>query len=136
MAIATDIDLTQYMQTPEGARRFRDWAVANPDLWIENILNCSLWTIPKLIAKAVFTQKQDGSTTRVCVPACASVGKSHLAARVALAFFYNFRPCTVITTAPTMRQVGEILWREIAQAWSMARFNMGGELKQTRIDVD
>lgn len=132
MTTQTIPDLT----LPENARKFRDWAVAYPDIWIENILGCSMWSTPKLIARAVFHQKADGATTRVCVASCTSVGKSHTAARIAICFLYNFKPCTVITTAPTYRQVEEILWREISSAWASARFALGGNLKQTKIEIE
>jgi len=133
MAVQTIPDLTQ----PENAKYFvREWAIAHPDEWIENILGCSMWTIPKLITRAVFRKKSDGATTRVVVPSCTSSSKSHTAARIAIAFLYNFYPSTVITTAPTYRQVEEILWREIANSWSGARFALGGELKQTKMELD
>jgi len=131
MTTKTSPELT----TPEEAEKIRAWARAYPDEWIENILNCSMWSIPKLIARAVFRKSPHGATTRVVVPSCTSTSKSHTAARIAIAFLYNFMPSTVITTAPTYRQVESILWREIGAAWGQARFNMGGELKQTRIDL-
>lgn len=142
MAIATpeldfitpDLDFT----TPEGIDEYAKWGRTSPDEWIETILNCSMWTIPKLIARAVFHRKTDGATTRVVVPSCTSAGKSHTAARIAIAFLNLYTPSTVITTAPTFRQVESILWKEIGTAYANARMAMyrGGDVKQTKIDID
>lgn len=122
------------LETPEGAAKLRAWGRAHPDLWIENILNCSMWSTPKAIVRAVFKYKAD-STTRVVVASATSTSKSHTAARAAVAFLYLFVPSTVITTAPTFRQVESILWREIRAAWTNARFPLGGDPKLTRIDL-
>lgn len=101
----------------------------HPDLWIEEYLGCSMWSKPKEIARAVFEHP------RVAVASCSAVSKSHTSARVGVAFLYLFPPATVITTAPTFRQVESILWREIRQAWGGAKVELGGTLKQTEIHL-
>lgn len=117
------------VDTPEDARKIVEWGRANPDLWIEELLNCSMWDIPKRIARSTF------HNPRTAVSSCTSSSKSHTAGRVALAFLYLYEPSTVITTAPTFRQVESILWREIKSAWSGAKVNLGGTLKQVSIDI-
>ncbi len=126
-----ELDLT----TPEGALAYREWGQKFPDLWIENLLNCSMWDIPRAIARSVF-DRSGGQTKRTVCASCTSTSKSHTAARVGLAFLYTFYPSTVITTAPTFRQVESILWREIRAAWTGARYNMGGDIKLTSIHLE
>ncbi len=127
MAQASEvIDIT----TPEGAKWVTEQGKKFPDLWIENYLNCDMWTLPKLIVRAVF------EFSRVAVASCSSTSKSHTAARVAIAFLYLYgNKCTVITTAPTYRQVESILWREIRSAWADAKVNLGGDLKTVGIQL-
>lgn len=115
--------------TPEEANFINDKGKQYPDLWIENYLGCSMWSLPKLIARSTF------NNPRTAVSSCSSTSKSHTAARVALAFLYTHSPSTVITTAPTFRQVESILWREIRAAWADAKVNLGGELKATGIQL-
>ncbi len=61
---------------------------------------------------------------RVSVKSGHGVGKSCIAGAAALWFLYTHIPSKVITTAPTERQVKEILWREIR-----ARHALSGVLK-------
>jgi len=122
------------VETPEGAAKLRAWGRAYPDLWIENILGCSMWDTPRQIARSVFNMDGGHSRRTVCASST-STSKSHTAARIAVAFLFNFVPSTVITTAPTFRQVESILWRELRSAWTGARFNLGGDIKLTRIDM-
>jgi len=100
-----------------------------PDAWIEDYLGCSMWSIPKLIARSVFHRP------RTVVASCSSASKSHTAARIALAFLYLNYPATVITTAPTFRQVESILWREIRSAFSNSRIVLGGDIQTTGIKI-
>lgn len=63
------------------------------------------------------------------------VGKSFLSARLCLWYLYSFPNSKVITTAPTMRQVEDILWREIRAAKAHSRIQLGGHYTQTSIDL-
>lgn len=55
---------------------------------------------------------------------------THLAARIALWFLCSFKPSKVITTAPTLRQVKDLLWSELRNAHKKAIIPIGGELLQ------
>jgi phage terminase large subunit len=57
---------------------------------------------------------------RVTVRSAHGVGKSWMAACAALWFLYTREPVAVLTTAPTHRQVKEILWREIRRLHAAA----------------
>ena len=66
-----------------------------------------------------------------------SVSKTYTAARIALWFLYCYGPmATVITTAPTEKQVSEVLWRDINLAHSQARIPLGGDISTKKLNLD
>jgi len=65
---------------------------------------------------------------RVAVHSGHATGKSFVAAAVAMWFLHSFKPSKVITTAPTWRQVNEILWSEIRVAHANALVPLGSYL--------
>lgn len=69
------------------------------------------------------------------VRSCHASGKTRDAADIALWFLYSFPNSKVITTAPTFRQVEDVLWREIRSAKSRARIQLGGHYTNTSIDL-
>jgi hypothetical protein len=72
---------------------------------------------------------------RVAVRACHGVGKTKVAAWVAIWFLYCHRNSKVITTAPTWHQVENLLWREIHAAHATSRIPLGGKVLQTQIEL-
>lgn len=112
------------------AHRFLTLSKAHPEFWVEEVLDCKLWGKQREILAAVM------ESPRVVVRSCEASGKSFVAACAALYFIYNFSPATVITTAPTFRQVQSILWREIAQRYGMARIKLDGKLTDVKLDIE
>src|SRR5712671_5200377 len=80
---------------------------ALPDLWLQHVSGETPWEKQREIMQAVVRY------TRVAVASANSCGKTFIAARIAAWFLYLYKHSIVITTAPTDRQVSEILWREI-----------------------
>lgn len=76
---------------------------------------------------------------RVTVRSCHGIGKSWLASRAAMWFLFAFQPSVVLTTAPTFRQVEEVLWREIRSAYSKAKQlnapGLGGRMGHTKYNL-
>ena len=72
---------------------------------------------------------------RTAVKAGHSVSKSYTAARLALWFLVCHPPATVVTTAPTEKQVMDVLWREIAAAHAGSRIPIGGNLSGLKLDL-
>lgn len=101
-----------------------------PTLWIQQVFNCVLHSLQSQIAESVM------KNPRTSVRSCSNSGKSFIAARTALCFLYNYRPSIVITTAPTFRQVEDILWREIAVAHGSATIKLDGIPKQVGLTLD
>jgi hypothetical protein len=72
---------------------------------------------------------------RTVVPAGHSVSKTFTAGQLAVWFMSCFPPATVITTAPTDKQVEHLLWREIRQAHANARIPLGGKMSTKKWDL-
>ena len=66
--------------------------------------------------------------TRTSVRSCHGVGKTWSAADIVLWFLCCFVPSSVVSTAPTARQVRDILWKEIATQYDRAKKPLGGRL--------
>lgn len=73
---------------------------------------------------------------RVSVAACYASGKTFTAACLVLWWMYTRRPAMVVTTAPTFRQVKNVLWREIKKLHRKARRRLPGRVLQTQIEIN
>lgn len=69
------------------------------------------------------------------VRSCHGAGKTYTAARAALWFLQCFPGAVVITTAPSTRQVKELLWRQIRGAFENSKVDLLGRLMTTQIDI-
>ena len=101
----------------------------SPTFFVNNVLGTGLWEKQVEIAESI---KKNRYTT---VRACHDVGKTYVAARIALWFLYSHPRSIVVTTAPTMRQVENLLWRELRAAHENALEDLGGEPLKTRLDI-
>ncbi len=117
------------LPTAEQARDLIQRGQSDPVWWSLNVLGVNLWPKQSEIIEAVRDHK------RVSVRSSDGVGKSFTASVVALWYLYNFPPATVITTAPTFRQVESILWREIAGRVSGSLYPLGGKLTSTGLEL-
>lgn len=59
-----------------------------------------------------------------------------LAARLALWFLFCFKPSKVISTAPTSRQVKDLLWKELRTAHLRSKIPLGGTLLQLSLTLN
>lgn len=102
-----------------------------PHLFIKDILGCNTWHMQDVIVQSVFQYK----TT--AVKTCNAVGKSYIAARIVVTYLTLLPGSVVVTTAPTWRQVTDVLWREIATAVKMAKYQLTkNEVRQAGLDID
>lgn len=97
---------------------------------METACGWGLWDKQKEIADALVYAE------RVAVPASFGVGKTYLAARLALWWLYNHKPSKVITTAPTLRQVKELLWSELRAAHRRSKRPLGGEPLMLQLQLE
>ena len=102
----------------------------NPVRFAQDILGVQLWHKQEEILHALRDHR------RVAVKAGNGIGKGFTAAVAALWFLASHKPATVLTTAPTARQVRHILWREIHRVHQNAACGQGGHLFHTRLNLD
>ncbi|HEY1668554.1 MAG TPA: hypothetical protein VGG54_22915 [Trebonia sp.] len=101
----------------------------DPVGFIEDVLDESLWSVPKQIMRAVAREK------RVAVPSCFGSSKSHSAARLALwrAFTSPVGPTLIVTLAPKWSHVHRQLWPEIRRAHAKAQLPGVVDMAQLKI---
>ena len=71
----------------------------------------------------------------VAVRSCNGSGKTYIAAHAVIWWLLCYDDAAVITTAPTARQVSEMLWREIREIYVANRELIGGKLSNTRLEL-
>lgn len=103
---------------------------------LRNMRVLPLWSKQREIVEAMFEYR------RVAVKSCHGPGKTFTAGLLSIVLAYVWHALGV-TTAPTGRQVEELLWQEIhfiynqANAWRQANgmSPLGGRLLQTKLDL-
>jgi len=110
----------------------REKARKNPAWWIEKMFQCALWRLQRDIIESV------ARFPRTTVRSCTGSGKTYLAARLVLWFLANFTPSQVLTTAPTFKQVENVLWKEISTAYHATQYEkgFGGNLLATKLEMN
>jgi phage terminase large subunit len=106
----------------------RTFYQALPDIWLEHTSGELPWDKQRAIMQALVRHP------RVAVASANSCGKTFIAARIAAWWLALYRPSIVITTAPTDRQVAEVLWRELRVFIAKAKARgkaLGGKLLLT-----
>lgn len=96
----------------------------DPAWWVESVLGGNLWEKQKEICEALVKYE------RVAVAGAFGFGKTFLAARLMLWFLLCHPNSKVVSTAPTQRQVKDLLWSELRAAHAKAIMPLGGELLQ------
>lgn len=101
--------------------------LARPELFIQQRLGWKLWDRQIEVAHSVRDNKE------TFVQSGNAVGKTQLAAGLVLWWLLTRRG-KVVTTAPTWRQVKDILWAKIGQFAS--HVSLGVDAMQTRIEIE
>lgn len=100
----------------------------DPELFCRQILGMDLWDKQKEILLSVMT------TPETFVPSCNGAGKTEIAAAAVLWWLLT-RQSKVVTTAPTWRQVKNVLWGRIHSHIADKRELFGGEQLATAIRI-
>ena len=98
--------------------------------FIGNTLKCVLWSKQKDIVGAI----ERGN--KIAIRSCHGSGKTYGIARIALGYLFAHPFSIVLTSAPTFRQVEQVLWRNIRKAYKMASVPLGGEILKTKYEID
>jgi hypothetical protein len=95
------------------------------------VFGARLWAAQREIMQQLSTKRF------VTVRSGRKAGKTEIGALAVLSFIYTSK-CVVLTTAPTGRQVRDVLWQRIGSMWSKAKTKwpaMPGELGTIRLSV-
>lgn len=95
------------LPTRKQIAEFQEKIRSDPAFFVESVLGNPLWEKQKEILEAV------RDNAEVAVRSCHASGKSYVSGRIVHWWLNSYRDSVVITTAPTFRQVKEVLWREI-----------------------
>jgi hypothetical protein len=101
----------------------------DPAGFARDILKSEWWEAQQQVASLLAQHR------RVAVKAANGVGKTFLAADLTLWFLYCHSPGIVLTTAPTWRQVENLLWSEIRRRFQQVN-TLPGTLLQTKLKLD
>ena len=99
--------------------------------FVENVVAMTrLWDKQKRIMDSV----RDNS--RTAVRSCNGAGKTFTTANVVAWFLSSYPNSVVISTAPTARQVEELLWREINNIHKNSKYPLGGRCTNVTWTID
>ena len=108
--------------TAADAQAMLERAQRDPVWWVRDILGAEPWS------KQCEMLESLRDNPKTVAKAGHGVGKSWLVARGSLWYLMCHPNSLVITTAPTYRQVRDIVWREIRTAHAQSRKPLGGKL--------
>lgn len=100
-----------------------------PEAFAAEVLGSRWWSRQRDVARAL------ASSRRVAVKSANGVGKTYLAADLTLWYLYAHSGSIVLTTAPTARQVRNLLWEEIRRRYRGALSRLPGCVTQTAIRI-
>ena len=101
----------------------------DPCGFADQVLGANLWLKQREILEAVRDEP------RVAVRSCNGSGKTLLAAHAVLWWVMTRDEGVAITTAPTGRQVEELLWREIRGAFFRNEARLPGKMNKTSLEL-
>lgn len=114
--------------------QYRAWIVEKPWEWSKRIYGVNLfeefWTKPVEIIQSVFKHR------RTAVKGCVASSKSVTATLIVHAWLQHFPRSKVFLTAPSDRQVKNVLWSEVRALYHNAKVPLGGVMmpKESRWD--
>jgi hypothetical protein len=127
----SDWNLAAFRERVRTLRTGTDFAAyrKRPEAFAREVLGSRWWSKQREVASLLASHR------RVAVRSANGVGKSYLAADLALWFLMCHAPAVVLTTAPTDRQVRHVLWREIRLRFASARVSLPGRLLEQRLEM-
>lgn len=118
MTVPTGIELTQEAREIGIQKLHQDY-----NYFIKRVLGVEkIWEGQVEIVRALAEHK------RISVKSGHALGKDFIAACLILSFLYSHKPSIVLATAPTHRQIGKVIWGEIAEKFNNAAIPLGGKL--------
>ena len=121
--------MTKRQVTTQFTAQQRTLASKNPVRFLEQRLGVSPWKKQREILEAL------ADNDYVAVRSCNGAGKTYTAALATIWWLLAHDKAIVVTTAPTDRQVRELLWREIRAIHRENSEIIGGRISQTKLEI-
>lgn len=102
----------------------------DPVFFAEEVLGLTLWAKQKEILRSIC------KNANTCIASGHGIGKTFIMAVAVLWFLYTHKDSKVITTAPTARQVENILWAAIRDLHAKSKISLGGKVLKLSITLD
>lgn len=123
--------MKQQTINPADFEKLLNYYLEHPEEFAVDIFGILPWSTQTEIIQSVFKFKY------TAVKTCNAVGKSFIAAVIVVTFLMLFPGSVVVTTAPTWRQVTDVLWREIATTVKRAKYKLTeAEVTQAGLSID
>jgi phage terminase large subunit len=111
--------------------RLLEYYLKHPEEFATDVFGIVPWHVQTEIIKSVFNYKL------TAVKTCNAIGKSFIAAVIVVTFLMLFPGSKVVTTAPTWRQVTDVLWSEIATLVKRSKYKLtDSEVTQAGLNID
>lgn len=117
------------LPTKDEITKFQEKIRLDPVFFVEKVLGNPLWEKQKKILEAVRDNRE------VAIRSCHASGKSYVSGRIVHWWLNAYTNSVVITTAPTFRQVKEVLWREIKGSVSGKKIYPERAILDTKINI-
>lgn len=117
------------LPTKDEIIKFQEKIRLDPVFFVEKVLGNPLWEKQKEIMEAVRDNRE------VTIRSCHASGKSYVSGRIVHWWLNAYKDSVVITTAPTFRQVKEVLWREIRGSVSGKNIYKESSILDTKINI-
>ena len=102
--------------------------IEDPAYFVREILGITkLWSGQEQIINAIRDNRV------VVVPSGHALGKDYIASAIALWFLYSHCPAKVILTAPSQRQVKDIMWSELTHRFTHSKVELDGDLQSLKL---
>lgn len=121
--------MAQQTLTDKDVDDLLQYYLAKPQYYVTDVLGSKPWAKQIEIVESVFKYKY------TAVKTCNAIGKSYIAARIVITYLMLHPGSIVVTTAPTWRQVTDVLWREIGTALKMSKYKLT-EAEATKSGLD
>lgn len=110
-------------------------ASLNDPLWFHRSVlgNGALWAGQEAMVRAVRAYRS--GKKKISIRAGKNLGKTYLLGEIALWFLLSKPHTLVVTTAPTTRQIKNLLWGEIHKHYMNSRKRLGGKLDSLQLSL-
>lgn len=117
---------TQAVESSMSTAPYAGWSM---DRFVSEALRIKPWAGQARIVRSL------SEHPRTSVASSHGAGKSFIAGPAALAYLHTYENSIVVTTAPTSRQVRDVLWRYIRTAARTAKNPLPGRALQVRYEI-